>query len=98
MLYAIMVQDEEGTEGAREEHRDAHLAHFRSHKSRIALSGPLSNDNGHGVGSLVIFEAESAAEADAFIRADPFYGAGVWQEPVVARFKGSIFVPEKFAR
>lgn len=98
MLYVIMVQDQEGTEHLREEHRDEHLAHFRSHKDCIALSGPLSDDSGHSVGSLVIIEAESEAEAGDFIRADPFHDAGVWHEPQIARFKGSIFEPEKFGR
>lgn len=97
MLYAIIVRDRDDTELARQQHRDGHLAHFSKHKDQIALAGPLSADDGRSVGSLVIFEAESEAEAGAFIRADPFYGAGVWADPVIARIRGSIFAPEKFA-
>jgi uncharacterized protein len=97
MLYAIMAQDREGSEAVRLAQRDGHLAHFRNHQDRIALAGPLAGDDGRSVGSLVIIEAASEAEADAFIRADPFYQAGVWNEPVVARLKGTIFAPEKFA-
>ena len=96
MLYAIIVQDRDDTEAARKQHRDGHLAHFRNHRNRIALAGPLSSEDGSSAGSLVIFEAESEAEARAFIRKDPFCEAGIWQEPTIARFKGSMFDPEKF--
>lgn len=96
MLFAILAQDRKGTEDARQTQREGHLAHFQSHKGKIALAGPLTSDDGRSVGSLVIFEAESEAEAGAFIRADPFYVAGVWDEPVIARIRGSIFDPEKF--
>lgn len=97
MLYMIMVRDQAESEAARQQHRDGHLAHFAAHKSRIALAGPLNDDDGRSVGSLVIYDTESEAAARAFIRADPFYDAGVWQGPVIASFKGSIFAPEKFA-
>ncbi len=96
MLYAIMVRDRDDTELLRQQHRDGHMAHFSKHKDRIALAGPLSADDGHSLGSLVIFDAEHEGEASAFIRADPYHHSGVWLEPVVARFKGSIFAPEKF--
>jgi hypothetical protein len=45
----------------------------------------------------VIDHPETVEEAEAFIRVDPFHGGGVWQGPVIAQFKGSIFDPEKFA-
>jgi uncharacterized protein len=93
MLYAIMVNDRDGAEPARQAHRAGHLAHFRNHADRIALAGPLSADDGRSVGSLVIFDAESAEAAAAFIRADPFHDAGVWHEPVIMRFKATIFSP-----
>lgn len=96
MLYAIIVQDREDTEAARQEHRAGHLAHFRNHKDRIALAGPLSGDDACSVGSLVILAADNEAEAAAFIRGDPFYSAGVWNEPIIAAMKCSTFDSEKF--
>lgn len=96
MLYAIMVQDRDDAEAARKQHRDGHLAHFRSHRDRIALAGPLFSDDGSSAGSLIIFTAESEVEARDFICADPFHQSGVWEEPVIMRYKGSILAPEKF--
>jgi uncharacterized protein len=75
-LFAILAFDAPGSDAKRAEHRDGHLAHFRAHAAMIAVGGPLG---GTASGSLVIVEAESEEEARAFIEADPFHAAGVWE-------------------
>lgn len=45
-------------------------------QGKLAASGPFSDDSG----ALIIYEAESEAEARALIQADPFRQAGVFQE------------------
>lgn len=93
MLYAIMTQDAPSTDADRAKHREGHLNHFKAHKNKIALSGPLSTDEGGGAGSLVIYDAQDAREARQFIEADPFFGASVWSQITVQRFKYSIANP-----
>jgi uncharacterized protein YciI len=39
----------------------------------------MLDDNGDMAGSLVIMEAESRAEAEAFNAADPYTLAGLWE-------------------
>ena len=45
-------------------------------QGKLAASGPFTDDSG----ALIIYEAESEAEARALIQADPFRQAGVFQE------------------
>ena len=83
-LFVIIAKDRPGSDDARAECRDGHLAHFKSHADQIAVAGPFS---GEASGSLVIFRAGDAAEARAFIEADPFYPAGVWESIDVHAFR-----------
>lgn len=85
-LFAIIAYDRPGGEDARAEHRDGHLAHFKAHAERLAVAGPMS---GSASGSLVIYRATDEAEARAFIEADPFHGAGVWDRIEVMQFKAA---------
>lgn len=96
MLYTIVLQDNPGVDAARAQHRDGHLAHFKAHKARLALSGPLLAEDGTSKGSLVIVEAETAAQAEAFIKADPFYDANVWGDVSISQLKASLFDATKF--
>lgn len=86
MLFAIIAYDNPGSDEARIEHRDGHIAHFKSHADKIAVAGPMS---GSASGSLVIFRAETEAEARSFIEADPFFPAGVWSRIEVMQFKAA---------
>lgn len=94
MLYAICVLDAPDSGNARAAFHDAHLAHFRAHKDRIALAGPLSTDTGTSAGSLVVIEADSEADARTFIQGDPYFAESVWKDITIARFKASIHKPD----
>ena len=83
-LYVIIAWDRDGSETARAEHREGHLAHFKSNAENIAVAGPLS---GAASGSLVIYRADNAADARAFIEADPFHSAEVWEKIDVLDFR-----------
>lgn len=85
-LFAIIAYDNPGSDAARAEHRDGHLAHFKAHAAQIALAGPMSGD---ASGSLIIYNAENAQEARDFIEADPFHTAGVWRSIEVMQFKAA---------
>lgn len=85
-LFAIIALDAEDTDALREQNRDGHIAHFKSHADRLAVAGPLS---GSSPGSLVILEAEDEQDARAFIEADPFHPAGVWESIEIFPFKAS---------
>lgn len=83
----ILAIDAPGKAELREKHRHGHVSHFKAHADRIALAGPFTGDR---AGSLVIFRCETVGEAQAFIRADPFYDAGVWGRIEIEPFRASI--------
>lgn len=83
-LYACWCRDVPRSAAARAEHLHAHLAHVEAHLERYAVAGPLK-DGEATVGSLLVIEAESAADARAFLAADPY--AAVWEHVEVAEFR-----------
>lgn len=85
-LFAIIAYDNPGSDQARAKYREGHLAHFQAHAERLAVAGPLS---GSQSGSLVIYRAESEAEARTFIESDPFWPASVWSRIEVLQFKAA---------
>ena len=61
-------------------HRPAHLAGLEPLASagRIRHAGPLLGDDGAPVGSVVLFEAPSLAEARAIAARDPYVTEGIF--------------------
>jgi uncharacterized protein YciI len=43
-------------------------------KGQLAASGPFTDD----YGALIVYEAATAAEAEAMLKGDPFHAAGVF--------------------
>ncbi|WP_394728705.1 YciI family protein [Altererythrobacter sp. GH1-8] len=86
ILFAIIAYDNPDSDAARVEHREGHLSHFKAHAAQIAVAGPMVGEKS---GSLVIYNAENAEEARAFIEADPFHAAGVWGSIEVMQFKAA---------
>ena len=53
---------------------------------RIAVAGPLKDAGGANIGSLFVLNVESAAEAEAALRSDPYFAAGVWAKQEIHPF------------
>ncbi len=66
---------------------DAHVAHLLALGERFVIGGPFLDANDRPVGSLVVIEADSAAEAEAFAAADPFVLNGVYGTVTVRRWE-----------
>lgn len=80
MLYACVCTDKPEAGDLRQQTREAHLAHLRSHSDAIVSAGPLlSDDQSRPVGSLLIVEADTLEAARAMMEADPYARAGVFE-------------------
>lgn len=75
MKYAAVIaysQDKEKVEAVRPTHRQ-YLKELLG-KGKLAISGPFTD----GFGALIVYEAESAEEAEALLKGDPFHENGVF--------------------
>lgn len=95
MLYMIFGEDVADSLPLRQAVRPAHLARMEALRAagRLRLAGPLpaidSADPGPAgfVGSLIVAEFPSLAEARAWIEADPYVTGGVFQRWRVEPFR-----------
>ena len=77
-LFAIICTDRPGALDLRLATRPAHKAYLAS-SGRVVHAGPFLRD-GAMCGSLIVIEAVTRAEAEAFAAADPFAQAGIFAE------------------
>ena len=80
-LYVFIGRD--GTRGPelRKTHRPAHLERLEelSSAGRIPHAGPLLDESGNPVGSLILFEADNFPRARDFASRDPYVLSGVFE-------------------
>lgn len=77
--FSIFAWDRPGIAVLREETRSAHFRHIETVIDQIAIAGPIRNEEGQNIGSLLVLKAASPAEAEAIFRADPYFKAGIWE-------------------
>jgi uncharacterized protein len=85
MLFVIIGHDAPDAREKRPHVRPAHLAHLEplSRAGRVPLAGPFLDRTG----SLIVIEADSAAEAWAIVARDPYVTEGVFTHVEVKPFQ-----------
>jgi uncharacterized protein YciI len=95
MAFFVLI-GRDGPRGAelRKLHREAHLKGLESLEAegRIRHAGPILDAAGQPAGSVVVFEAESLAAAQALAAGDPYVTEGVFEHHEVAETK--VVVPK----
>lgn len=84
MKFVILGFDGPDGEAKRKLHRSEHLARLEplDAQGRVVLAGPLTDR----AGSLIIIDADSLEEAQAFIQEDPYVRFGVFERVEVHPF------------
>lgn len=88
--YVMIAHDGPDGEARRAEYRAAHVAHLDALDAdgRILFAGPIRNDaNDTSIGAVIVFEAESLAEAKALVAKDPYVAGGVFARSEVSPFR-----------
>ena len=57
----------------------AHFDHVEIDIKKIAVAGPIKDARGQSICSIFSLKIASVAEVEALLRADPYFGAGVWE-------------------
>lgn len=94
MLFVVVKKDKPGQEQVRAEARPAHMAFLAEHAEKVVFAGPLTSEDGaSSIGSLLAVEAASVAEAKAFLDADPFAIAGIFESVEILPWRWVINPP-----
>ena len=94
-LFVISWSDKPGALDLRMASREAHLAHIHAQGDKVKLGGPYLDEAGQMCGSLIIIEAESQAEAEAFHAQDPYKLAGIFETSTITPWR---LTTEKFSQ
>ncbi|MDE4061162.1 MULTISPECIES: YciI family protein [Rhodobacterales] len=78
MLIALIARDKPGHLETRMANRTAHLAYIEE-TGAVAQAGPLLDQNGEMVGSLIILDVEDMAAGEAWAANDPYNKAGLFE-------------------
>jgi uncharacterized protein YciI len=80
MPFAIFALDRPDSGSLRADNRPAHLEHLDRYAAKLLAGGAvLADDAATPVGSLIVFDSEDRTEVEAFIAADPFSKAGLFE-------------------
>lgn len=98
MFYALIGEDAPGTLQTRLVVRPEHVARLEAlrDEGRLLLAGPMpaidSPDPGPAgfAGSLIVAEFESLAQAEAWVRDDPYVRHGVFARTTVRPFRKTL--------
>ena len=83
-LFVFQGLDKAGALELRKATREAHLAWIAALNPRVKIGGPmLSGDGATPVGSMLVVEADTLADANALFAQDPYALAGLWQSTSV---------------
>ena len=84
-MYAIICTDKDGALEIRKANRDQHLAYLA--QTPVVLAGPFQNESESMIGSLVLVDVASRAEAESWAAGDPYARAGLFQKVRIEKFK-----------
>lgn len=88
MAWMIETYDRPGTGALRLQLRPAHLDYLETHRARLLACGAKLEDGSEAAsGGLYLLDVASRAEAEAFIRADPFHQGDLFERVVVTRWR-----------
>ena len=87
-LFAIFCIDRPDCASVRKAKLDEHRAYFQKAGGAVRAAGPMIADVGDAqCGGLIVYEAETIDVARAFIDADPYARAGLFEQITVRQWQ-----------
>ncbi len=88
MAYMVYCLDKPDRLETRLSNRPAHIEHLTKHEAHLISAGPLLSDDGQTmIGSLLVVDFADRAGVDAFLAADPYTKAGLFQSVTVKPYR-----------
>lgn len=87
-MFAVNCKDKPGHLQTRLDNRAAHLDYMKANMDKLVIGGPLQTEDRQSmVGSLLVLDFTDRAELDAFLAADPYAKAGLFESVTITPFK-----------
>jgi hypothetical protein len=97
-FFAVLATDHPDSLALRQRLRPSHQAHLRAtgmHRVIVRLGGPTLNDAGEAMnGTLLVIEAGSLPEVEAFVQEDPYVQAGLFASIQIRPWHWSLGNPQ----
>ncbi|MCD0502146.1 YciI family protein [Bordetella petrii] len=88
MPYIIETFDKPDHQAVRQQHRAAHLEYLEANKHLLLACGAKLHDDGQDAGGgLYVVDLDTREAAEAFIAADPFSQADLFQRVAITRWR-----------
>ena len=80
MVWLVICRDVPDSGDLRRRYLDRHLAYIESVMDQVAVAGPLSATVGGDLsGSCFVYRTDDRSVAEALLRDDPYYQAGLYE-------------------
>lgn len=97
-FFAVFATDHPGSLALRQRLRPSHQSHLRAtgtHRIVVRFGGPTLDDTGAAMnGTLLVIEAGSLPEVEAFMQEDPYVQAGLFASIQIRPWHWSLGNPE----
>jgi uncharacterized protein len=85
MLYALICTDRPGAGALRKSTRETHRAYLQD-TGVVVMAGPFLDPEGEMIGSLVVIDVDTRAEAEDWAAGDPYAKAGLFETVEIRRW------------
>ena len=92
MPFVVRCIDRQDSGTLRRSTRAVHLEYMIRHRGLLRYGGPLQDEGGRTIGSLMVLDLPDRCAVDAFIEREPYARAGLFAEVEVVRLRQ--MVPE----
>lgn len=94
MLFHIHCLDRPDAGSLRTDNRPAHLDYLKSIGTSLMLAGPLLADDGAtAIGSVLVVDRPTRADAESFAAGDPYAKAGLFRSVTITAWRKTILNP-----
>jgi uncharacterized protein len=85
--FVLICRDKDAHFELRAATRSDHLTYIKEAGDRVLLAGPILDNEGRPVGSILTIKAENDSDARRFAEGDPYANAGLFAETQIHLFK-----------
>lgn len=94
--FCVYAVDKQGTAELRAKWRPEHRQRLREHDHPVTvrIGGPLTDDAGNMIGTMLVIEAERRSDVEAYMAGDHYVKAGLFETLTIAGYNWGLGQPE----